>query len=255
MSIEEKFKNDDGIVSYLCGLIIILGILLVIIGGLSNHNSTTTTNSTSNTTKTDPILSKYPNATKITDNFYIDKKVKVEKINDLYQLKENGKLYGSVMFFDASADNTPDNIVEANAYVGHAFYYDNNKKIVYFDPFDAELVEIDGKYILTNNKPYNKRDKLINDAISTDFDALKSWKNDNIGKAVKIYGKIMQNQESMALIQNDNYDIIYCNGDFSDYGEDEYVTVYGFYNGMYTYTTAIGGSKKVPSLSDCIIKY
>ncbi|GAA5819313.1 MAG: Pseudogene of conserved hypothetical protein [Methanobrevibacter sp. CfCl-M3] len=111
---------------------------------------------------------------------------------------------------------------------------------------------------ITNTVKYNETEDFLQNATSVDFDTIKNYKNDHINDKIKIYGKVMQCQDYTILLESSDYStIVYCNADkkiFDDVSEDDYVTIYGYYKGLYTYTTAIGGSKKVPKIDAVIVK-
>jgi hypothetical protein len=107
----------------------------------------------------------------------------------------------------------------------------------------------------TYNSPtsyVNFEKELKENATEVSYSTLKGWKNDNIGKTVKITGKVMQTPSGGTMLLSFGGDVLYCSGSFNTtYYEDDYATVYGLYNGPYTYTTAIGGTNTVPSLKSC----
>jgi hypothetical protein len=111
---------------------------------------------------------------------------------------------------------------------------------------------------MTNTVKYNETEDFLQSATSVDFDTIKNYKNDHINDKIKIYGRVMQCQDYTILLESSDYSTtVYCNADkkiFGDVSEDDYVTIYGYYKGLYTYTTAIGGSKKVPKIDAVIVK-
>ena len=89
------------------------------------------------------------------------------------------------------------------------------------------------------------------------YDQLARTPDDYKGKKIKFYGKVLQVMEGNGNVQirlavNDDYDtVLYCEyqSDIvsSRVLEDDHITVYGTYYGLYSYQSTMGGTITIPA--------
>ena len=89
------------------------------------------------------------------------------------------------------------------------------------------------------------------------YDQLARTPDDNKGKKIKFYGKVLQVMEGNGNVQirlavDDDYDtVLYCEyqSDIvsSRVLEDDHITVYGTYYGLYSYQSTMGGTITIPA--------
>ena len=89
------------------------------------------------------------------------------------------------------------------------------------------------------------------------YDQLARTPDDSKGKKIKFYGKVLQVMEGNGNVQirlavDDDYDtVLYCEyqSDIvsSRVLEDDHITIYGTYYGLYSYQSTMGGTITIPA--------